>query len=195
MELSLELGASCPVVIMPDADIELASSAVALGGFANAGQVCISVQRVIAHPAVNGDFLDALVPKVKAIQTGDGDAHRLALAECLRLRRRRSKPAAPAVRLLSVASGRSVRPCIRQSPSKAIPPPTDSLLAPRAEPCTCWFHRPTVGDPIRCSAKVERNEPSSDLHRGHPPAIWDAGLTRFRLQSTRPGSPDYRIVA
>jgi len=70
-KLSLELGASCPVVIMPDADLELASSAVALGGFANAGQVCISVQRVIAHPAINGDFLDALVPKVKAIRYGD----------------------------------------------------------------------------------------------------------------------------
>lgn len=70
-KLSLELGASCPVVIMPDADLELAASAVALGGFANAGQVCISVQRVIAHPAINGDFLDALVPKVEAIRYGD----------------------------------------------------------------------------------------------------------------------------
>jgi acyl-CoA reductase-like NAD-dependent aldehyde dehydrogenase len=70
-KLSLELGASCPVIIMPDADIELASSAVAAGGFANAGQVCISVQRVITHPAINGDFLDALVPKIKAIRTGD----------------------------------------------------------------------------------------------------------------------------
>jgi glyceraldehyde-3-phosphate dehydrogenase (NADP+) len=70
-KLSLELGASCPVVIMPDADLELASSAVAVGGFANAGQVCISVQRVIAHPAINNDFLDALLPKVEAIRTGD----------------------------------------------------------------------------------------------------------------------------
>jgi acyl-CoA reductase-like NAD-dependent aldehyde dehydrogenase len=70
-KLSLELGASCPVIIMPDADLELASSAVATGGYVNAGQVCISVQRVIAHPAVSGDFLDALVPKVKAIRVGD----------------------------------------------------------------------------------------------------------------------------
>jgi acyl-CoA reductase-like NAD-dependent aldehyde dehydrogenase len=73
-KLSLELGASCPVIIMPDADLELASSAVALGGFANAGQVCISVQRVIAHPAINNDFLDALVPKVEAIRFGDPSA-------------------------------------------------------------------------------------------------------------------------
>ncbi|MFD3924751.1 aldehyde dehydrogenase family protein [Streptomyces sp. NPDC058614] len=70
-KLSLELGASCPVVVLPDADIELAASAVALGGYVNAGQVCISVQRVITHPDVTGDFLDALVPKVKAIRTGD----------------------------------------------------------------------------------------------------------------------------
>ncbi|MEU9154854.1 aldehyde dehydrogenase family protein [Streptomyces sp. NPDC048417] len=70
-KLSLELGASCPVVVLPDADIEAAASAVAAGGYVNAGQVCISVQRVITHPAVTGDFLDALVPKVEAIRTGD----------------------------------------------------------------------------------------------------------------------------
>src|SRR6201995_1809860 len=70
-KLSLELGSSCPVVVLPDADIELAATAVAAGGYINAGQVCISVQRVITHPAVHGDFLDALVPKVEAIHTGD----------------------------------------------------------------------------------------------------------------------------
>ncbi|HWE91997.1 MAG TPA: aldehyde dehydrogenase family protein, partial [Pseudonocardiaceae bacterium] len=70
-KLSLELGASCPVVVLPDADLELAASAVAVGGYVNAGQVCISVQRVITHPAVTADFLDALVPKVAAIRTGD----------------------------------------------------------------------------------------------------------------------------
>ncbi|WP_326613908.1 aldehyde dehydrogenase family protein [Streptomyces scopuliridis] len=70
-KLSLELGASCPVVVLPDADLELAASAVALGGYVNAGQVCISVQRVITHPTVTADFLDALVPKVEAIRTGD----------------------------------------------------------------------------------------------------------------------------
>ncbi len=70
-KLSLELGASCPVIVLPDADVEAAAAAVALGGYANAGQVCISVQRVIAHPKVHGDFLDALVPKVRDIAFGD----------------------------------------------------------------------------------------------------------------------------
>ena len=70
-KLSLELGASCPVVILPDADVEAAASAIAAGGYINAGQVCISVQRVIAHPRVHGDLLDALVPMVEAIPYGD----------------------------------------------------------------------------------------------------------------------------
>ena len=70
-KLSLELGASSPVVILPDADIDRAAAAIAAGGYVNAGQVCISVQRVIVHPKISGDFLDALVPKVEAIATGD----------------------------------------------------------------------------------------------------------------------------
>ena len=73
-KLSLELGASCPVIILPDADIEAASAAVAAGGYINAGQVCIAVQRVLTHPSITGDFLDALVPKVQAIRTGDPSA-------------------------------------------------------------------------------------------------------------------------
>jgi len=69
--LSLELGASCPVAILPDADIEAAASAVAVGGYTNAGQVCIAVQRVLVDQAIAGDFIDALLPKVEAIRTGD----------------------------------------------------------------------------------------------------------------------------
>src|SRR6478609_5001012 len=70
-KLSLELGAACPVIVLPDADIEVAAAAVAAGGFINAGQVCISVQRVIVDERVEADFLDALVPKVEAIAVGN----------------------------------------------------------------------------------------------------------------------------
>jgi len=70
-KLSLELGSSCPVVILDDADIEYAANAVSLGGYINAGQVCISVQRVIVHEKVMADFISALKPKVEAIVVGD----------------------------------------------------------------------------------------------------------------------------
>jgi glyceraldehyde-3-phosphate dehydrogenase (NADP+) len=69
--LSLELGASCPTLVLPDADLDAAAAAIAMGGYVNAGQVCISVQRVLVHEAVHGDLLDALVPRVEKIRTGD----------------------------------------------------------------------------------------------------------------------------
>src|SRR5262249_26418523 len=70
-KLSLELGSSCPVVILPDADVELAASAVAAGGYVNAGQVCISVPRGITHPALAPGFLHAPVPQGQAIPPRD----------------------------------------------------------------------------------------------------------------------------
>lgn len=70
-KLSLELGSNSPVIVLPDADIEQVAEAAAIGGFVNAGQVCISTQRVIAHKKIYGDLLDALKPKVEAIKVGD----------------------------------------------------------------------------------------------------------------------------
>jgi acyl-CoA reductase-like NAD-dependent aldehyde dehydrogenase len=64
-----------PLTALPDADIELAATAVAASGYINAGQVCISGQRVITHPAVEADFIDALVPEVGAIRTGNPRSH------------------------------------------------------------------------------------------------------------------------
>ena len=70
-KLSLELGSSCPVVVLDDADINYATDAIALGGYINAGQVCISVQRVIVDEKIMSNFLDALKPKVEAIKVGN----------------------------------------------------------------------------------------------------------------------------
>jgi glyceraldehyde-3-phosphate dehydrogenase (NADP+) len=69
--LSLELGSSAPLIVLPDADIEAAAAGIANGGYVNAGQVCISVQRVVVDRAVHGDLLDALLPAVGQIRLGD----------------------------------------------------------------------------------------------------------------------------
>ena len=69
--LSLELGASCPLIVLPDADLDQVAAATATGGYVNAGQVCISVQRVLVSEPVYGDFLEALRPRVDAIAVGD----------------------------------------------------------------------------------------------------------------------------
>lgn len=69
--VTMELGSNSPVIIMDDADMEKAASLVAASGFANAGQVCISAQRILISRLRYGDFLDALKPKVEAITTGN----------------------------------------------------------------------------------------------------------------------------
>ena len=68
--LSLELGANCPLIVMPDADLDLVAAATATGGYVNAGQVCISVQRVLVAREVYGDFVERLTPLVEGLRTG-----------------------------------------------------------------------------------------------------------------------------
>jgi glyceraldehyde-3-phosphate dehydrogenase (NADP+) len=69
--LSLELGGNAPLVVLADGDVEAAAAQASVGGYANAGQVCISTQRVIVDQRVYGDFIDALAPKVEALRPGD----------------------------------------------------------------------------------------------------------------------------
>ena len=78
--LCLELGSNAPLVVLDDADAEAVAAAVAVGGYSNAGQVCISTQNVLVQRSLYGDVLDALVPAVEAICVGDpmDEATRLA---------------------------------------------------------------------------------------------------------------------
>lgn len=69
--VTMELGSNSPVIIMDDADLDRAAQLVAGSGFANAGQVCISTQRILANRSRTADFLDALKPRVEALTTGD----------------------------------------------------------------------------------------------------------------------------
>lgn len=69
--VTMELGSNSPVIVMDDADLEKAASMVAATGFSNAGQVCISAQRILTDRRIYGDFLDALQPKVQAITAGN----------------------------------------------------------------------------------------------------------------------------
>jgi glyceraldehyde-3-phosphate dehydrogenase (NADP+) len=70
-KVTLELGSNSPLIVMPDADLALAAKATALTGYSNAGQVCISTQRVIALDEVHDEFLGVLRPEVEAITTGN----------------------------------------------------------------------------------------------------------------------------
>ena len=70
-KVTMELGSNAPVIILADADLDKAANAIAVTGYANAGQVCISAQRILTHSSVYGDLIDALKPKVENLTTGD----------------------------------------------------------------------------------------------------------------------------
>jgi acyl-CoA reductase-like NAD-dependent aldehyde dehydrogenase len=69
--VTLELGGNAAVIVNADADLEYALDRVAWGGFAYAGQTCISVQRVFVHSQVYDEFATGLVRRVEALRVGD----------------------------------------------------------------------------------------------------------------------------
>ena len=70
-KVTMELGSNSPLIIMSDADIEKVAAATVASGFANAGQVCISTQRVFAARTIYADLLDALVQPTRAFSAGN----------------------------------------------------------------------------------------------------------------------------
>jgi acyl-CoA reductase-like NAD-dependent aldehyde dehydrogenase len=82
--VTMELGSNSPLIVMPDADLERAAAAIASTGYANAGQVCISAQRVIGLRPIYGELIDALRPKVEAIRVGNPLEERTAMGPLVR---------------------------------------------------------------------------------------------------------------
>ena len=69
--VTLELGNNSATIIDEDANLDLAVQRVVAGGYANSGQVCISVQRVVVHEKVYDDFIARLAPLVGQLKVGD----------------------------------------------------------------------------------------------------------------------------
>ena len=69
--VTLELGGNAGVIVHSDADLDLAAQRVAFGGYYQAGQSCISVQRVLVQSEVYEDFAARLVKQVESLKVGD----------------------------------------------------------------------------------------------------------------------------
>ncbi|HTV50483.1 MAG TPA: aldehyde dehydrogenase [Steroidobacteraceae bacterium] len=67
----LELGGKAPLIVREDADLDAAVSATVFGAYANAGQICMSTERVIVHEKVADAFAAKLAQRVKALPVGD----------------------------------------------------------------------------------------------------------------------------
>jgi acyl-CoA reductase-like NAD-dependent aldehyde dehydrogenase len=70
-QVTLELGGNAGVIVHEDGDLDMAAQRVAFGGYYQAGQSCIAVQRVLVHENVADSFRSKLVAEVEKLKTGD----------------------------------------------------------------------------------------------------------------------------
>ncbi len=70
-QVLLELGGNAPCVIDEGVDLDRVMDSIVIGAWANAGQVCIKIQRVLVHESLHAEFLERFVAASKALAAGD----------------------------------------------------------------------------------------------------------------------------
>lgn len=70
-KLCLELGGNAPLIILPDADLDLAVKLACEGNFRNSGQRCTAVKRTLVHEQIHDAFVQRFVEQAKTYTCGD----------------------------------------------------------------------------------------------------------------------------
>ena len=71
-KVHLEMGGKNVIIVMDDANLDLAVDGCVWGGFGTTGQRCTAASRVVVHEKVYGRFIDAFVARARALVVGDG---------------------------------------------------------------------------------------------------------------------------
>lgn len=82
----LELGGNAPAIVHRDAALDFAVARLAASGYAYAGQVCISTQRVLVHREIYDEFRSRFVAAVQALPVGDPMDERTVVGPLIRQR-------------------------------------------------------------------------------------------------------------
>jgi len=82
----LELGGKDAMIVLADADLDIASSAAVWGGFMNCGQTCISVERIYVEQAAADRFTALCVEKTKKLRVGPAADQDVEVGPMIRLR-------------------------------------------------------------------------------------------------------------
>ena len=72
IRVQCEMGGKNPVVVLADADLDLAVESTAQGAFGSTGQRCTATSRVIVEEGVADRFVEALVARAKKVKVGNG---------------------------------------------------------------------------------------------------------------------------
>jgi acyl-CoA reductase-like NAD-dependent aldehyde dehydrogenase len=72
----MEIGAKDPAIVMQGANLEIAATAILKGSTTNAGQNCLSFERIYVHESIHDALVDLLLEKTKALQLVTEDQHK-----------------------------------------------------------------------------------------------------------------------
>jgi acyl-CoA reductase-like NAD-dependent aldehyde dehydrogenase len=132
----LELGGKDPMIVLEDADVDLAARGAVWGAFANAGQVCASVERAYVHENVAQDFIGQVVHQAEALRTGSHD-----------------EPGVDLGPLVSARQYEIVKGLVDDAVAGGA-----RILTGGPDPRGGWFYRPTVLIDVRPDMRIMREE-------------------------------------
>ncbi|HXA27471.1 MAG TPA: aldehyde dehydrogenase family protein [Candidatus Angelobacter sp.] len=132
----LELGGKDPMIVLEDADVDLAARGAVWGAFANAGQVCASVERAYVHESVSPQFIDKVVQQAAAMRTGSHDEPDVDLGP-----------------LVSQRQYEIVKGLVDDAVAGGA-----RILTGGPDPRGGWFYRPTVLVDVRPDMRIMREE-------------------------------------
>ncbi|GIJ63193.1 NAD-dependent succinate-semialdehyde dehydrogenase [Virgisporangium aurantiacum] len=135
---TMELGGHAPVIVLPDADIDVAAAYSVGAKFFNAGQACVSPTRFLVHRDVYDRFVDAFVDRARILVLDDGLAEKVDMGPLAHARR-------PAAMEGFVAD--------------AVAAGARALAGGRAVDRPGFFWEPTVLVDVPTSARVRNEEP------------------------------------
>src|SRR5262245_64032479 len=81
--VSLEMGGKNIIIVMDDANLDLAVDGAVWGGFGTTGQRCTAASRVAVHKSVYGEFVKRFVERVKKLKVGDGLDPTVEMGPCI----------------------------------------------------------------------------------------------------------------
>ena len=139
--LSLEMGGKNAMIVMDDADLELALEGVLWGAFGTTGQRCTATSRLILHRRIHDRFLRKLVDRVERLRLGDG-----------------LLPASDVGPLINEAALANTMRYVALAQEEGDELVTGGRRARGARLAHGWFHQPTVFAGVKPRSRLEQEE-------------------------------------
>ena len=87
-KVSLELGGANNLIILDDADLDIAASNAAWGAYLHQGQICMASNRILVHESIAAELTQRLVMKATHLPVGDGATGQVALGPLIDAKQR-----------------------------------------------------------------------------------------------------------